>query len=112
MNTAILKMYNIEFYKKQNNYKVPDGRTPLSSYLYAWRTRNDIDNFLIDINLALSGKHSAIEDPDYYYDLLNINGRITPDKLILSSLDGSNALQIPLNDFKEILTSWREFLFN
>jgi len=112
MNTVILIKYNIEFYKKQSNFKVPDGRTALSSYLYAWRTANDINNFLIDINLALSGNYSDIEDPNYYYDVLDINGQITPEKLILSSLNGSNGLQIPLDDFKEILTSWREFLFN
>ncbi|MGY4536411.1 hypothetical protein ACVW0P_000818 [Mucilaginibacter sp. UYNi724] len=110
MNEEILKKYNISFFKNLNGSKHPDGKTALSSYLYIWRQIDDVDDFLIDIDICLNGNYGQLTDR-YWSDMVfGLYGELTQDSLILSGPNGSNPTNIPLNDFKEILLSWRAFL--
>jgi hypothetical protein len=110
MKCDILKKYNVSFLKDAEGCKYSDGKNVLSSYLFIWRDIDDINDFLIDIDLCLSGRFNEVEDPDYNDSLLKIYGRLTPDALILSGEGGVNPSSVPLSDFKAILESWREFL--
>jgi hypothetical protein len=110
MNTEILSKYHITFQKDAKGNKFSDGKTALSSYLYIWRNIDDIADFLSDINKALEGNFGQISEPFYGDGIIGIYGRLTANQLILSDEDGNNRSYMPLIDFKEILTSWQEFL--
>jgi hypothetical protein len=111
MNAEILKKYDIVFLKDSEGDKFPDGNTPLSSYLSIWLDTDDIDDFLVDINACLNGGFDNIVQPAYYYDTLRgFYGELTPDNLLLYGKNRANLISIPLNDFKEILLAWKEFL--
>jgi len=111
MNTEVLNAYNISFLTNHNGDKYLDGKTALSSYLYTWRQSDDIDDFLADINLCLNGDFLKIEEP-YYHDSIGNYGDLTPTSLILSGKGNYNPTEIPLEDFKQILLSWKEFLLS
>ena len=112
MNAEILKRYHISFLKNANGDKFPDGKTPLSSYLSIWQDIDDINDFLADIHACLNDEFSNIPQPAYYYDTLRgFYGELTADNFLLYSKDKTKSISVPLADFKEIISSWKEFLF-
>jgi len=112
MNFDILEKYNISFHIGVKGNKFPDGKSVLSSYLVPFRDRDDIDDFVRDVDLCLNGKLSQIAEPYYIDDLNKIYGQLSANDLILSDFEGNNKSFVPLTDFKEILLSWKEFLYN
>jgi len=112
MNKQILDQYNISFYKESNNTKYIIGGNVIGSYLYVWRIIEDIDDFLADINLCLSGQIAYVEDTDYSDGLLKLYGTLKHNELIISDEAGSHWVSVPLSDFKDLLLAWRKFLIS
>lgn len=119
MQNTVLDKYDVWFYKEKKESFIL-CKNAISSYLYLWRTDDDILEFLNDIELCLSNRYEEIEDPEWSDGLLNLHGYLEPDHLtILSSeqVDGRKVIiwgkhtlaTIPLVDFKELLLAWRNF---
>lgn len=81
---------------------------PIANYIYHYRHSDDIDDFIADLDLAISSSFSQIEDPDYGDGLGNHwFAEITPTHFELWQ-EGHAKKLIPLEDWKEILLSWKE----
>jgi len=110
MNKQILKQYDTEFYKLRTGEKCIRITNPINSYLYMYRIAEDVEDLLNDVNLALNGKLSEIEDPFYIGNGLFFRGQIKAAEFEIYSPDGSARIIVPLTDFKELLSSWKEYL--
>ncbi|WP_146942210.1 hypothetical protein [Chryseobacterium hagamense] len=81
---------------------------PIANYIFFFRHPYDIDDFVSDINLALAGRFSDIEDQDYSSGLGSYwFAEITPTYFELWQ-EGHAKKLIPLEDWKKILLSWKE----
>jgi hypothetical protein len=82
---------------------------PIAHYIAGLRHPDDLDDFIADLDLAISGHFSQIEDPDYGNDSLGSYwfAHITPTHFELWQ-EGHPKEIIPLEDWKEILLSWKE----
>lgn len=81
---------------------------PIANYIFFFRHPDDVDDFVSDIDLALAGRFSEIEDPDHGTGLGNHwFAEITPTHFELWQ-EGHAKKLIPLEDWKEILLSWKE----
>lgn len=110
MNYTVLQQYNLIMRKTSKRFDGFISGNPISNYIYNFRHPDDIDDFIDDINLAISGNYSQIEDPDYGNGLPNYwHAWITPIHFELWQ-DGFPKEIIPLQDWKEILLSWKECL--
>ncbi len=79
---------------------------PIANYIYSYRPPDDV----ADVNLAISGNFSLIEDPDHGGGMGNYwFAQITPTHFELWQ-EGHEITIIPLDDWKEILLSWKECL--
>lgn len=110
MNTQILKKYDVNFYKSSQGEKFIDCKNTISSYLFVWRTIEDINDFLNDVELVLNGQFNSLIDPDYSDPLLKLYGELKSDNTISISNARIQNLSLPLIEFKELLLSWKEFL--
>ena len=114
MNSAILLQYGLKMRKINEPF---DGfiKGPLEAYLYIYRHPEDVPDFIDDIQLAIDGNFTQIEDPDwgasltsrmeeYWYAL------ITPTHFEIRQYPAlyESRQIIPLEDWKEILLSWKE----
>ncbi|HUH34343.1 MAG TPA: hypothetical protein VL022_00790 [Moheibacter sp.] len=110
MNIPILQQYGLEMKKTSKKFDGYISGNPISNYIYSFRHPDDINDFLSDINLAIEGNFSEIEDPEYGGGLGSYwHGWITPNHFELWQ-DGFSKTIIPLEDWKEILLSWKECL--
>lgn len=81
---------------------------PIANYIYNYRHPDNIDDCIADLDLGIFGNFSQIEDPDYGDDLGNYwFAEITPTHFELRQ-EGHAKKMIPLEDWKEILLSWKE----
>ena len=110
MNLQVLNKYDVNFFINKKGDNLIDCKNQISSYLYIWRNIDSIDDFLRDINLLLHNKYHLLDDPDYSDSLLNLYGKLTSESIIISEREGLDQTIIPLEEFKELLLSWREFL--
>lgn len=85
--------------------------SPIANYIFSFRHPDDINDFVADLDLAISGNFSAITDPDYGGGMAKSYwfAHITPDHFELWQ-EGFTKTIIPLEDWKEILLSWKECL--
>ncbi len=110
MNIPILQQYNLAMRKGQKKYDAYISGNSISNYIYAYRHPDDIEDFIKDINLAINDNYQQIEDQEYSGG----NGShwhawITPTHFELWQ-DGFTKTIIPLQDWREILISWKECL--
>lgn len=112
MNTDILKKYGLVMKKTSEKfYGDVSGSPILSAYIFFYRHPEDVQDFISDIELAINGEFNQIEDSDK--SVIDFGGNtifayITPTHFKIST-DGQ-LHNIPLEDWKEILLSWKECL--
>lgn len=111
MNSAVLQKYNLVMQKTSEKFNGIISGHPIANYIYSFRHPDDIDDFITDLDLAISGNFSSINDPDYGGGLVTSYwfANITPDYFELWQ-EGYPKTIIPLEDWKEILLSWKECL--
>lgn len=116
MNAAVLEKYGLEMKKMSKPFDA-DIKGPLESYIYIFRDADNVQEFIDDIDLAINGDFDKIADPDwgaslvpgiesYWYAL------ITPTHFEIRQYPRSyeDRQIIPLEDWKQILLSWKECL--
>ncbi|WP_299679110.1 hypothetical protein [uncultured Dokdonia sp.] len=113
MNTAVLQKYNLII--KKDPYWGCDISGPLEGYIDIFQYVTDVDEFINDIELAINGGFDQIEDPEWSAGRtldLYWNAFITPThfEVWFYTQDESEKIVIPLEDWKEILLSWKECL--
>lgn len=110
MNNTILQKYGLVMQKTSQKFHGIISGNPLANYLYSFRHPDDLDDFVSDLDLAISDNFSKIEDPDYGSGLGSYwFAEITPTHFELWQ-EGFSKTIIPLKDWKEILLSWKECL--
>ena len=110
--------YNLKFNKRiRNNGKVTfdcegissDGRSQfITTILEGHNDVMEVGYFLREIDLALNGQMDDLDEfwqPDSITD--SFRCFITPPSIILGK---NNNYTLPLQDFKELLLEWKEFL--
>jgi len=110
MNKQILKQYDTEFYKLKTGRKIIRVTNRVNSYIFMYRIAEDVEDILSDINLALEGRLNEVVDPYYIGDGFSNRGELTSSEFIIYSPGSSTRIIVPLNDFKELLSSWKEYL--
>ena len=79
------------------------------SFITEFKDPNTLDKFITNVNMAINGNFSLINDPDLT-NKLEIEF-ISPTEIEFYDQDGQNIIGTsPLEDFKEILIGWRDFL--
>ncbi|MDA3616870.1 hypothetical protein [Polluticaenibacter yanchengensis] len=111
MNNEILEKYGLTMSKLSSKFDGLITGNPIGNYIYTFKHPEDIDDFVSDINLAISGNFSQIIDPDYSGGLGWQMGNhwfahITPTHFELWQ-DQFTKTIIPLEDWKQILLSWK-----
>lgn len=123
MNYAILNQYDIKF-EKINGRKQTNSinNELLERYIYIFKNLSNVDKFLQEIDKAKNGQITDAESflygsnppiMDYGADDggTYINADISPNSITISESDIINdSITIPLDDWREILLSWKEFL--
>ncbi|MCD1117646.1 hypothetical protein [Chryseobacterium turcicum] len=110
MNKTILKKYGLVMQKTLKKFDGFISGKPIANYIYSYRHPDDVDDFISDLDLAIGGHFSQIEDPDYGSGLgSHWFAEITPTHFELWQ-EGHPKTIIPLEDWKEILLSWKECL--
>jgi hypothetical protein len=109
MNIQLLEQYGLEFRKTTDGSHIITGHW-LGAYIYIFTDIDDVSEFIDDLNLAINGQFNEIEDPDwgeflgfYYF------AEIRPNEFAVW-LEGTSETIIPLEDMREILVCWKEFL--
>lgn len=110
MNDILLQKYGLTMQKSFEKFHGIISGNPIANYIYNYRHPDDVDDFIADLDLAISGNFSLIEDPDYGCGMGNYwFAHITPTHFELWQ-EGFDKRIIPLNDWKEILLAWKECL--
>ena len=110
MNQKVLKQYNVEFYKRAGQKFLNSEVNWLSTFIYIYRDSETVDEFIADLELAITDNVGQIADPDWSGSMGSYwHAYITPSGMEIWQ-DMSDRTVIPLQDMKEILISWREFL--
>jgi len=79
------------------------------SFITWFKDPDTLDKFITNIDLAINGNFSLIDDPDITNNLEIAS--ISPTGIEFYDQDGQNIIGTsPLEDFKEILIGWRDFL--
>jgi len=118
MNLELLNDYGINFTKNSNaTYKISAASINLGIYLELIQRKGLIQLILDDIELALTGDYSDIDDPDWDVELGRFvySGSILPDmtfEVFYEESDSDSGEYFPLADIKEILLSWQEYTNN
>ncbi|MDY0088734.1 MAG: hypothetical protein RBR78_00040 [Flavobacteriaceae bacterium] len=123
MNYTILNQYDIKFVNVNGRKKVSfKGNELIERYIYTFKDVTTLNELIADVNLAINGQ---IEDTEnylyesnppvadvarddggaYIFADLMANGVMIYENEIIN-----DSITIPLEDFKEILLSWKEFL--
>lgn len=107
MNSAILQKYGFGFIKNASGDKLITNTATsfIASYISEINDIDGINNYINDINLTLAGQYDLVRDigkgvPGFIATLY-------PEGLYFS---GSSGFMLPLEDLKELLLSWKEFL--
>ncbi|AXG74807.1 hypothetical protein DVK85_11430 [Flavobacterium arcticum] len=78
-------------------------------YIVSYNSKNTLERIIQDIDLTLSGKFDLIDDPDisnYMY-----TAYITPQEIEYWDDYGNNIIgTCPLEDFRELVIRWKDFL--
>jgi len=110
INTYVLKFENKTisrdgFRRKENCKIIETNNYCLTCFLANWKSVSQINNSLLpDINAALADPASEIESDTAPVDIIMFNN-------LVDFYDRQGYVNsIPLKDFKEIVTGWRDFL--
>ena len=107
MNAQILNKYGFNFIKRADGERIISnmGTSYIAAYIWECNDPELIDEYISDINLCLSGQYELVEEPDKSSS--TIYARLYPNGLYFDEND-----KLPLEDLKELLLSWKEFLEN
>ena len=109
MNTEILQKYNLTI-RKEIDGNCDISGDPIATYIYIYRHKDDVREFIDDLQLAIDGQFSSIEDPDKGASLSTyFFAEITPDNFQIWQR-GTEKFIIPLEDFRDILIEWHNCL--
>jgi len=100
---------NIKFINKIINGKVYKTASPGLGYIQSIKNISTLNKFIDMVNATINGDFSSIDDPDVSssYEV----AFITPNGVEVMDRDVKNVVDIiPLQDFKEMLVGWRDFL--
>lgn len=115
MNQNIINQYSISFQNRVDNWDVfgkeinkiiTTNNKYLTAFLISWNSVEQINNSLLpDINQALINPNTEVDSDSATVDIIMFNN-------LVDFYDDSNGYvsSIPLQDFKEIVTGWRDFL--
>ncbi|GEN68238.1 hypothetical protein [Chryseobacterium rhizosphaerae] len=115
MNQNIINQYSISFQNRVDNWDIfgkeinkiiTTNNKYLTSFLISWNSVEQINNSLLpDINQALISPNIEVDSDSATVDIIMFNN-------LVDFYDDSNGYvnSIPLQDFKEIVTGWRDFL--
>lgn len=110
MNKTILQKYGLEMRKTPEKFNGYIAGSPIASYISMYRHPDDIDDLVAEIDLAMNGHFNQIEDPDHGGGIGSYwFAQITPLNFELWQ-EGYPKLMIPLQEWKEILLSWKKCL--
>lgn len=110
MNNTLLQKYGLTMQKSSEKFDGIVSGNPIANYIYNFRHPDDVDDFIADLDLAISGKFLLIEDPDHGCGMGNYwFAHITETHFELWQ-EGFDKTIISLQDWKEILLSWKECL--
>lgn len=119
----IREKYNLKFLNIHGRKQVSfDHNELLGRYLYIYNHEDYVDEFLEQINLAQNGQlqnsefflygsnppvidYSADDGGAYFNALISDTSLVLFEEEIIN-----DSITIPLEDLKEILLSWKEFL--
>ena len=114
MNFKILNQYNIKFKKRNKLVFATASNFNLGAYISIFKSKETVQHIMSDIDLALNGNYSQIFDPNYGMELgQDIYFGIINNDMTFSIYYENNPTQsvdYPLNDIKEIFSSWLEFI--
>ncbi|MFY1045937.1 hypothetical protein [Chryseobacterium sp. GP-SGM7] len=110
MNHKVLQKYGLTMAKSPKKFHGIIYGNPIANYIYNYRHPDDVADYIADLDLAISGNFSKIEDPDHGGGMGNYwFAQITPTHFELWQ-EGHEKIIIPLEDWKEILLAWKECL--
>ncbi|KFC19674.1 hypothetical protein [Chryseobacterium sp. FH1] len=114
MNFKILNQYNIKFKKSNELVFTTTANFNLGALISLFKSKESVEHLISDINLALNGNYSQILDPNYAMELgQDIYFGIINNDMTFSVYYENNPIQsidYPLNDIKEIFSSWLEII--
>lgn len=111
MNQDIADQYNLVFEDKVHEWNwitkiVSTNNIYLAAFLNSWNSAEQItDSLLPDINDALNNPDQEIESDSVAVDIIMHKNEVD----FYDDVKGYVS-SIPLQDFKEIVTAWRNFL--
>lgn len=106
---SIIENKNIKFINKIINGEVYKTATPGLGYIQSIKNISTLNEFIDMVNATISGDFGTIDDPDVSssYEV----AFLTPDGVEVMDENVENVIDvIPLQEFKEILIAWRNFL--
>jgi len=110
----ILEKYQLEFFKHHDGQaaiKSSGNEAWISNYIYIYRNPEDIEDYISDLELAIDGDFEQVEEVDYsgflgsYY-----NAEITGEGVEIWQDSWEDRSIIPLQDMRDILMRWKEFI--
>lgn len=88
---------------------VSDIQDPDIDHVTAFRDIESLNELILNIDLALTGRYAEIVDPGFTHDTQI--AFIEADCISFWDVDGQNRIDTgSLSDFKELLIAWRDFL--
>ncbi|WP_433815860.1 hypothetical protein [Flavobacterium johnsoniae] len=100
---------NIKFINKIIDGTVYKTATGGIGHVQSIKSINTLNDFINMINTTIDGNFSSIDDPDvssnYEVAFITPNGVEVMDENVINVIE-----IIPLQEFKEILIGWRDFL--
>lgn len=109
---SIIDDRGIKFINKvvdSHNYKITNDVDPDMGFISSYKSITTIDRILDEINLTISGKFN-IDESDISTEAGGI-ALITPEGIEFWDYNVENLMGVcPLNEFKELLIAWKEFL--
>ncbi|MGV3587971.1 MAG: hypothetical protein ACO1OF_13275 [Adhaeribacter sp.] len=111
MEEEILNIYDIKFGFSPTWKKFIVSQNAISFFLNCWTQKDEIDNILEEVNLAIEGRYEQIRDTYYFTNIPDFYGYLEPDRIIIN---GSipDPFTVPVMDFKKLLEIWRDYLYN
>lgn len=111
VNNTILQKYGLTMQTTSRKFHGIISGPPIANYIAGFRHPDDIDDFITDLDLAISNNFHKINDPDYGSNELGSYwfAEITPNHFKLWQ-EGYPKKIIPLEDWKEILLLWKKHI--
>jgi hypothetical protein len=106
---SVLENRNIKFTNKIIDGEIYKIATGGIGHIQSIKNISTLNEFIDMINMTINGNFNSISDPDVSSNLEV--AFITPNGVQIWDENVENIIHlIPLQDFKEILVAWRDFL--